>query len=152
MELLNKHLYRPSEGVIRENEEYWRVKLPEEFRQLLVNYNGGVPEKRNFKCGERTRMIVRFLCVMDNTDDDYACYDINVVLTQVDERIISNPDLLGYEIIPIADLFAGDLLCLDYRESAIPSVCVWFHEESEEWEPVTEKVAESFSEFMSMLF
>ena len=73
-------------------------------------------------------------------------------LTQVEERIVSNPELVGYEIIPFAVLFAGDLLCLDYREAETPSVCVWFHEESEEWNPVTEKVAESFSEFMDMLF
>ena len=152
MKLKNKNTYRPSEAIIHENEENWGVKLPEKFCQLLKAFNGGVPEKRNFPCGKRTRMIERFLCIMDNTDDDYACYDIDVVLTQVEERIVSNPELVGYEIIPFAVLFAGDLLCLDYREAETPSVCVWFHEESEEWNPVTEKVAESCSEFMDILF
>ncbi len=70
----------------------------------------------------------------------------------MDSGYRSNPELVGYEIIPFAVLFAGDLLCLDYRESETPSVCVWFHEESEEWNPVTEKVADSFSEFMDMPF
>ena len=60
--------------------------------------------------------------------------------------------MVGYNIIPIADLFAGDLLCLDYRESEEPTVCVWLHEESDEWDPVTEKVANTYSEFMDMLF
>lgn len=153
MKMLNKHTYRPSEVVIRENEESWRVELPEEFRQLLKEYNGGVPEKREFMCGKQARMIVRFLCVLeDYAEDDYACYDINVVLTQLEGRIISNPDLIGYEIIPIAELFSGDLLCLDYRESGTPNVCVWFHEESDELRPSTYKVAETFSEFMKMLF
>lgn len=152
MKLTNNNSYRPDEIIIRENEDNWGVKLPEKFRQILKASNGGVPEKRNFNCGKRARMIERFLCIMDNTDDDYACYDIDVVLTQVEERIVSNPELVGCEIIPIAALFAGDLLCLDYRESDTPSVCVWLHEESEEWNPVTEKVADSFSEFMDMLF
>lgn len=153
MKLLNKYLYRPDEERIREIEKIWRVNLPEEFRQMLKKYNGGIPEKREFKCGNQTRMIVRFLCIKEKyTDEEYACYDINAVLTQLEERIVSNPDLVGYEIIPIAELFAGDLLCLDYRKSATPDVCVWFHEESGEWEPSTYKIAETFSEFMSMLF
>lgn len=151
MKMLNKHTYRPSEEEIRKNEKFWRVELPEEFRHILMESNGGVPEKREFKCGKQTRMIVRFLCVMEDYDD-YACYDINVILTQLEGRIISNPDLIGYEIIPIAELFAGDLLCLDYRESGTPDVCVWFHEESSELEPVTYKVADTFSEFMTMIF
>lgn len=150
---MNNYSYRPDEERISKLEKAWGVKLPEEFRKSLMEDNGGIPEKRNFQCGKRTRMIERFLCIKEkNTDEDYACYDINVVLTQVEERIISDPDLVGYEIIPIAALFAGDLLCFDYRGSNTPAVCVWLHEESNEWEPVTEKVSESFSEFMDMLF
>ena len=153
MKLSNGYTYRPDAERMADVERKWRVKLPDEFRSLLMEYNGGIPEKREFQCGRQTRMIERFLCVKEKgTDEDYAYYDINVVLTQVDERIIADPDRLGYEIIPIAALFAGDLLCLDFRGTAEPSVCVWFHEESGEWEPVTEKVADTFSEFMAMLF
>lgn len=152
MYLVNKHTFRPTEAMVKDNEDYWRVELPEEFRRILKNTNGGVPDKREFMCGKQARMIVRFLCIMEDYDDDYACYDINVILTQLEERIIPDPHDAGYRLIPIADLFAGDLLCLDYRESDTPTVCVWFHEESDEWNPVTYKVAESFSEFMKMLF
>ncbi len=59
MKLENKNTYRPNEAIIRENEENWGVKLPEEFCQLLKMFNGGVPEKRNFQFGKRTRMIER---------------------------------------------------------------------------------------------
>ena len=153
MKLSNGYTYRPDSERMADVERKWRVKLPDEFRSLLMEYNGGIPEKREFQSGKQTRMIERFLCIKETgIDEDYADYDINVVLTQIGGRIVSNPNRLGYELIPIAALFAGDLLCLDYRESAKPSVCVWFHEESEEWEPVTEKVAESFSEFMAKLF
>lgn len=153
MKLSNGYAYRPDNERMTDVERKWRVKLPDEFRSLLMEYNGGIPEKREFQCGRQARMIERFLCIKEKgTDENYAWYDINVVLTLVDSRIVADPDRLGYEIIPIAELFAGDLLCLDYRESSIPSVCVWFHEESGEWEPVTEKVADTFSEFMTMLF
>lgn len=43
-------------------------------------------------------------------------------------------------------------LCLDYRKSKEkPSICVWSHEESEDFAPVTYKVADTFSEFVEML-
>ncbi len=55
-------------------------------------------------------------------------------------------------ILPIAELFAGDYICLDFKENKDnPSVCVWDHEESGELEPVTYKVADTFSEFVAML-
>lgn len=43
MQLLNNHAYRPTEAVIRENEEYRGVALPDELRRLLLEYNGGIP-------------------------------------------------------------------------------------------------------------
>lgn len=152
MKLSNNHSYRPTEAYITKCENIWRVKLPKEYRRLLLETNGGIPDKRQFMLGKQERMIVRFLCILENKDCDYGCYDIDVVLTQIGERIVSNPDLVGAEIIPIADLFAGDLLCLDYRNNINPTVCVWLHEESDEWEPATYKVADTFEEFMGMLF
>ncbi|MED3999121.1 SMI1/KNR4 family protein [Priestia aryabhattai] len=71
-------------------------------------------------------MIDRFLCILNITgerDDEY--YDIGVVRTQLDERIVFDENLVGTELLPIAVLFAGDFVCLDYRGSRDnPSVCV----------------------------
>ena len=49
--------------------------------------------------------------------------------------------------------YDGNLyVCLDYRKSKEkPSICVWSHEESEDFAPVTYKVADTFSEFVEML-
>lgn len=56
------------------------------------------------------------------------------------------------ELLPIAALFAGDFLCLDFRDGKeIPSVCVWSHEESDIDEPVAYEVANNFEEFCEML-
>lgn len=64
----------------------------------------------------------------------------------------NNEDLVGVEILPIAELFAGDYVCLDYRKNKEkPSICVWSHEESEDFAPVTYKAADTFSEFIEML-
>ena len=72
--------------------------------------------------------------------------------SQIGERLTDNEDLIGVEVLPIAELFAGDYVCLDYRKSKEkPSICVWSHEESEDFAPVTYKVADTFSEFVEML-
>ena len=53
--------------------------------------------------------------------------------------------------LPIAVLFAGDFVCLDFRETEDPTVVVWYHEESGEFSPVTKTVAQNISEFFGML-
>ena len=49
-------------------------------------------------------------------------------------------------------LFAGDMLCLDFRNSeAVPEIVVWDHEQSKDLKPVVEKVANCFAEFLTKL-
>ena len=98
-------------------------------------------------------MIDRFLCILNITgerDDEY--YDIGVVRTQLDERIVFDENLVGTELLPIAILFAGDFVCLDYRNNVKePIVCVWNHEGSSDLNPVTSIISNSFEEFLNML-
>lgn len=72
---------------------------------------------------------------------------------EVSRRTINRDieDLIGVEVLPIAELFAGDYACLDFRENKeTPTVCVWSHDNSEKFAPVTYKAADSFSEFIDM--
>ena len=79
-------------------------------------------------------------------------YDISVVESQIGEMLTDNEDLIGIEVLPIAESSAGDYVCLDYRENENePCVCVWSNEESDEFAPVTYRAADSFSEFIAML-
>lgn len=60
--------------------------------------------------------------------------------------------LIGINVIPIAGLFGGDFLCLDYRQDINhPTVGVWDHELSDELSPHITQVADSFSDFTSSL-
>lgn len=78
--------------------------------------------------------------------------DIGVVIQPIYEYLTNNGDEFGTTIIPIGILFAGDLLCLDFRkDSNNPNVCVWHHGDFDEFEPVTTKVADNFEQFISML-
>lgn len=69
------------------------------------------------------------MCIVDDIEENLrGMYDIDVVISQIEDRLIENEELLGVEIIPIAVLFAGDFLCLDYREQKDePIVCICSH-------------------------
>ena len=97
--------------------------------------------------------VIRFLGVVRNyKTDDLGWFDISVVETQIEDRLTDNRYQFGMDVIPIAALFAGNYLCLDFRGHAEnPTVCIWFHEESGVFDPCLEKVADSFTEFTEML-
>ena len=114
----------------------------------------GVPITNELPFRNNVFVVERFLgFVKDYKNSDLGCYDIAVALTQLDLRLTDKPELVGDELIPIAVLFAGNFVCLDFRNEAAaePEVCIWYHEESEEFAPVTRKVADTFEEFLAML-
>lgn len=142
----------PSDQRIVEFESDCRIALPEEFKQFIKEYNGAVPITNQFSDGRGERMIERFLCLVDDFESDVnGWYDIEVVLTQIESRLLDDEDLIGYNVIPFAALFAGDFVCLDCRKSGISPVVVWYHEESDDLSPVFATVATNFTEFLEML-
>ena len=143
----------PTEELITKREMQWNVSLPSDYKDFIMKYNGGIPTDKSFTCDGRTYAITRFLCVLVNFRDNAdGWYDISVVESQIGERLTDNEDLVGVEVLPIAEMFSGDYVCLDYRENKLsPSVCVWSHEESEDFSPVTYKIANSFTEFIESI-
>lgn len=143
----------PSNELLVEKEKKWRLVLPFDYKQFIMQYNGGIPNKKLFKYNKRNYIVTRFLCILTNVQEtQYGWYDISVVESQIGDRLTYNEDLIGIEILPIVQLCAGDYVCLDFRQSKNnPSVCVWSHEESDEYNPITYKITDSFSEFIEML-
>lgn len=143
----------PDDTLLSEKEGKWRIKLPETYKEFIKKYNGGTPKKDSFKCNSHIYTIDRFLSILKVTgerEDEY--YDIGVVRTQLDERIVFDENIVGTELLPIAVLFAGDFVCLDYRNNVEnPIVCVWNHEESSDLNPITYIVTDSFEKFLDML-
>lgn len=143
----------PSEELIKEKEKRWRITLPEDYKDFILKYNGCIPNEKTFELEGRDYVVTRFLCILkDVKDNQNGWYDISVVESQLGERLTENEDLIGIEVLPIAELFAGDYLCLDFKNVMdSPTVCVWNHEESGDFDPSTYKVADSFSKFVEML-
>src|SRR5690625_317585 len=143
----------PSAELIKKHESFWRLKLPDTFLDFIKLYHGVEVEGATFVCENRSYVIERFLCILDDIENNpQGIYDIDVVISQIEERLTDNEDLLGAEVLPIASLFAGDFVCLDFRENKeSPSVCVWSHEESGEFEPLFYKIVDNFTEFLEIL-
>ncbi|WP_332651324.1 SMI1/KNR4 family protein [Lysinibacillus sp. 54212] len=143
----------PSEELIKKHEKFWRLRLPESFLNFIKIYNGAEVEDATFECNSRSYAIERFLCMLDDIENNpKGIYDIDVVFSQIGERLTDNEDLLGAEVLPIAAVFAGDFVCLDFRyNKENPAVCVWSHEESGEFEPVFYRITDKFTEFLEIL-
>ena len=150
---------RPTEEVIKDFEESCEIKLPKEFKDFLLKYNGAIPITYVLPLDSNEYAVERFLCILSNyRENEYGCYDIEVIISQIFDRLTDSKDIIGMDVIPIAVLFGGDFICLDYRKEGIdyrenenPTVVIWFHEESDTFEPVTKKVADNITEFFDML-
>lgn len=143
----------PNDELLAEKERKWRLVIPHDYKEFIVRYNGGVPDQKSFECNRHSYVITRFLCILKNVQDTQTgWYDISVVESQIGERLTNNEDLIGIELLPIAEVFAGDYVCLDFRlNKNQPSVCLWSHEESEEFSPVTYGIADTFASFLELL-
>ena len=143
----------PTDALLQERGVAWKVRLPDDYKNFIMRNNGFRPSKNLFSLKNRSFLIERFLCVLENTKDNpLGVYDIDVVMSQLDERLFVHEDILGFELVPIAALFGGDFLCLNYIEDpAHPSMCIWYHEESYELDPAIEFVANNFTEFLDIL-
>lgn len=144
----------PTDALLHEREVAWRVKLPDDYKKFIKKENGLIPSKRYFHFGNNEKVIDRFLAILAISGEKAdEAYDIGVVSTQLEGRIVFDEDYVGVQLIPIAALYGGDFLCLNYVEDAEnPSICIWYHEESYELEPAVEFMANSFTEFLDMLY
>lgn len=143
----------PTDTLLKEKEKIWRVILPEDYKDFIKKENGLIPTKRYFNFGRNEKVVERFLAILNISGDRLEdTYDIGVVSTQLEGRIVFDEDYVGLQLIPIAALFGGDFVCLDYTKSKEnPSICIWYHEESYELDPAVEFVANNFTEFFNML-
>ena len=143
----------PTQKGIEKEEGYWKVTLPIEYKIFISKYNGAVPITKVFTVSSHEYVIERFLCILEDSENNQlGMYDIDVVLSQIEDRLTDNEDLVGVELLPIASLFGGDFLCLNFKDRKhAPTVGVWKHEESSELEPVFLQGFSDFKEFLANL-
>ncbi|WP_336783277.1 SMI1/KNR4 family protein [Paenibacillus illinoisensis] len=143
----------PSEELLNVVERSLRVSFPETYRRFIQENNGVVPLTNLFSLNQCDYSIERFLCILNNSEPDSinGWYDLEVIITQIGERLKDNEDIVGMDVVPIAKLYSDDFVCLDFRETGEPTVVIWLHKESEEFAPMLQQVAPNLSTFFNML-
>lgn len=148
-------LIKPTDELIVSEEKFYRVKFPLSYLDFIKINNGSVPVTNLFEVENKEIVLERFVCFLGEIKEghQYGWLDIGVIIEPIYERLTDNSDLHGLQIIPIGILFAGDLLCFDFRKNKEnPQVCIWYHEESNDFKPVTQEVADCFEQFLDMLY
>jgi len=130
-----------------------QIKFPINYINFIKENNLGVPLTNKFLYNNHEYVIDRFTGFLnDFRTNPLGDFDIAVILSQIELRLTDNPDLVGDEQIPIAVLFCGDLICLDFRLNKInPQIAIWFHETSEEFNPNISVIFKTFDNFINNL-
>lgn len=128
-------------------EEMLGLELDRGYLEFLGRHNGGAVRRNRFDLRGDTKVVERFLCVTPDYADNprFGRYDVGVVWSQIEGR-------LNDFLVPVAALYPGDFLCLDYERGTPGRVVLWNHELSEENAPHLTPVADNFEEFLKLLY
>ena len=124
------------------------AKLPESYRDFLVNHNGGKPMPCDFEVSKK-----------EGSNSLHVVYGIHngPSYTNLEEVNALYSDRIPSNLIAFADDPFGNAICIGIGSDNLGKVFFWNHELESEYkkEPSKESptlVAESFSEFLSGLY
>ena len=115
------------------------TRLPEEYRQFLIEHNGGKPVPCDFKISE-----------MEGEDSLHHVYGLHAgpIYLRLEEAYENHKGRIPTSMIPIADDPAGNAICIGIGRKNAGKIFFWDHEEEEN---VTE-ICSSFGGFLESLF
>lgn len=138
------------EKILRNYESQWGFVLPHQYRQFLLQYNGGLPRPDgfNFK-GKKNGSDVQ--CFYGITDDA----DMSLI-----EELESYKNRLPTRLFPIANDSGGNLICISVIGNDIGKIYFWDHEREADTKQAQSPdevknivlIADSFGEFLEGLF
>lgn len=129
-----------TDNEIKQVEQYFNIKLPNDFIECVKKYDGGYPRPKVFDIPGLDESTFNDLLTL-HIDDKYS-------IVQRHENI---KDRLVDGIYPFASDSFGNFLCFDYRNNPeSPTVVFWEHEE-EDIEKAIYPVCSSFTELLNSL-
>jgi hypothetical protein len=116
----------------------WGVRLPEEYKKLVSEYQGMSPEPSTFRVGRVVKGFNTLLAITrDSESESYSVQHCDAVLRP----------LVPSGIHPFGDTPGGEYLCFDYRDSPEQPRIVLVSVEAH-----VHLVANGFQEFMDGLY
>jgi hypothetical protein len=140
---------RVSKARLAEFEEEHEVKLPEDYRKFLQKTNGGYPAKPGVVYGPQKRFVEYFLPLLEDEEDEWGETDIEAVLVVQDGLDYTGREY-GIDLVPIAYLFGGDLVCIDCAKSP-PDVVEFLHDVRPGEAHQFHTIAATFTDFLDTL-
>ena len=132
-----------------EFESEHEVVLPADYREFLKTTNGGYPAEPGAVYGPRERQIEYFLPLLEGEGHVWEEADIeSVILMQ--EGLCYTDCEYGVDLVPVAYLSGGDLVCLDCGKSP-PEVVEWWHEVKPGEAHSFHRIAKTFTAFLKKL-
>jgi SMI1-KNR4 cell-wall len=122
-------------------EEKHNLEFPVDYAFYLKHY-GNDYIKEDFRFIPSTELTKTIQQTQFEID---SIYGLNSDENNLDDKIISYKNILPDDMIPIADLPGGDLICLGKQGDSYFKVYIWFHEMDGE---NTFLVSDSFEEFI----
>ncbi|MDZ5606196.1 SMI1/KNR4 family protein [Bacillus pseudomycoides] len=128
-----------TEEEIYQVEQYFDIKLPNDFIECVKKYDGGYPRPKIFDIPGQDENVFSDLLTL-HVEDEYS-------MVQIYENI---KDRLVDKVYPFGRDSFGNFLCFDYRNNLqSPTVVFWEHEE--DMEKAIYPVCSSFQELLNSL-
>lgn len=131
---------RPTAEQVREFEERFGVRLPDEYLSLLRYSNGGHPEKDSFRPAGATEDVLWGVNRFYHLTDDHT--DLEGLWRATEEW----QSVIGKKLVPVANDAGGNQLVLAFDRHP-PSVKICIHDENFR----LLHVADTFGEFIDLL-
>lgn len=113
-----------TEDHIKSLERKYKIKLPIDYSFYLQHYgNDYIKEEYRFIPSEDLSKIMMLEEI--EVDSFYGLYNDE---NAIDNKIKLYKDLLLADLIPIADLPGGDLICIGVKNETQNKIYIWFHE------------------------
>jgi hypothetical protein len=133
-----------NEREIEELERRVRSRLPADYRQFMIEFNGGEPQPRAFEGPDGEGSAVRFFFTLDPRSSHYWIH----------QKLDVYQDRIPPGLLPIASDSFGNLVLLDLGAKDYGVVYFWDHEnesDDEPWWDNISPIAQSFSRFVDEL-
>ena len=135
-----------SEEMLAEFERGLGARLPDDYRQFMIEHNGGRPAPSVFEfmtADGTSDCSVRVFLTLDDREN----YSIQTYMSRYDDRI-------PLQTLPIACDSFGNLVLLDLGAKAVGTIYFWDHEKESMDDPTWDNInvaAFSFTEFINTL-